>query len=66
MAWSVALGELRELLRGIEEEDVDLDVLSARVARAAALIRACRARIQRTEMSVRAVLDELEREKEEP
>lgn len=65
LSYSQALGELREILRGIEEEDVDLDELSDKVERAAGLIRACRARIQKAEMSVRAVLDDLEHDKED-
>lgn len=62
MSYRAAVAELRDILRGIEDEEIDLDDLSARVERAAGLIRACRARIQKTEMSVKAVLDELDRE----
>ncbi len=66
LSYNTALTELREILRGIEDEEVDLDELSQKVERAALLIRACRDRIQRTEMSVQAVLDDLAGDGEEP
>lgn len=62
LSYNEAIGELREILKGIEEEDVDLDELGAQVERAAVLIRMCRERIVKTEMSVRAVLDDLEKD----
>ncbi len=54
-----ALAELERILQGIEGESIDLDELSEQVERAAALIRLCRERIQRTELRVQRVLDEL-------
>ena len=55
-----AIDELREILEGIESEEIDLDALSVQVERAALLIRTCRDRIDRTEMRVRRVLEDLE------
>ena len=40
-----ALDELETILREIEDDDVDVDVLAERVARAAGLIEFCRDRI---------------------
>lgn len=60
LRYSAAIKELREILDGIEREDTDLDALSERVERAAALIRTCRDRIERTELQVRQILDDLE------
>lgn len=59
-----AVDELKAIIRGIESEDVDLDELGPKVERAAELIRACRQTIDKTEMSVRQVLDDLAREGE--
>ena len=55
-----AVDELKEILQGIENEEVDLDQLSAQVERAALLIRTCRDRIERAEMRVRKVLSTLD------
>jgi len=55
-----AVEELKAILAGIEGDDVDIDELSEKVERAAELIRLCRGRIERTEMKVRRVLDDLD------
>jgi exodeoxyribonuclease VII small subunit len=60
LRYGAAIKELREILDGIEREETDLDALSAQVERAAALIRTCRGRIERTELQVRQILDDLE------
>ena len=54
-----ALAELKTILARIEGEDVDIDELSTKVERAAELIRMCRGRIEKTELKVRRVLDDL-------
>lgn len=59
LPYKAALAELRTILRGIENEAIDLDDLSAQVERAAALIRLCRHRIQRTQFRIHQVLDDL-------
>jgi len=60
MRYREAIGELRQILDGIEREEVDLDVLSEQVERAAALIHTCRSRIERAEMRVQRVLNDLQ------
>lgn len=55
-----AIEELRAILAGIEGDDVDIDELSEKVERAAVLIKLCRDRIERTEMKVRRVLEDLD------
>ena len=57
--YTEAILELKNILDNIENEDVDLDELSDKVERAAVLIRFCRDRIQRTEMNIRQILEEL-------
>ena len=57
-----ALAELEEILDELEDEALDVDILSDRVARASTLIRFCRSRITsaRTEVSqIVADLDQL-------
>lgn len=66
LRYGAAIGELREILDGIEREEIDLDELSVKVERAAALIRTCRERIERTELQVRQVLDDLQAPEPQP
>ena len=55
-----AMTELEEILGAVEQGGVGLDELGGKVARAAALIRTCQAKIKSTEMTVQGILDELE------
>jgi exodeoxyribonuclease VII small subunit len=45
IGYADALAELEAILEEIEDDAVDVDVLAARVKRAAELLRICRARI---------------------
>ena len=58
------LEELETILAELERDDVDVDVLAARVARAAELVEACRARIDRARMEVERVVATLGAETE--
>ena len=50
------LQELETILAELERDDVDVDVLATRVARAAELVEACRSRIDRARMEVERVV----------
>ena len=56
IAYRDAMAELEQILTEIEREDVDVDVLSARVKRAAELIRICRERIAATKLEVEEIM----------
>lgn len=58
--YAEALAELEEILAQLEDDDVDVDVLGARVGRAAELIRLCRGRIRAAQMSVEEIVAELD------
>jgi exodeoxyribonuclease VII small subunit len=45
VGYAAALAELEQILTEIEDDAVDVDVLAARVRRAAELLRVCRDRI---------------------
>jgi exodeoxyribonuclease VII small subunit len=53
------LAELETILAELERDDVDVDVLAARVARAAELVEACRERIDRARTEVERVVAKL-------
>jgi len=54
-----ALAELEAILAELEGEDVDVDVLAGRVARAAELVEHCRTRIDRARLEVDRVVTAL-------
>jgi len=47
-----ALAEVEAILARLENDEVDIDELSAEVKRAVELIQVCREKLQRTEMEV--------------
>ncbi|HEY2812653.1 MAG TPA: exodeoxyribonuclease VII small subunit [Acidimicrobiales bacterium] len=58
VSYADAVIELRTILDELEHDDVDVDRLAERVARASALIESCRARIESARVDVeRVVLD---------
>jgi exodeoxyribonuclease VII small subunit len=60
--YTEAMAELEEILQEIESDDVDVDVLAVRVARAADLIRISRERIVATRTEVERVVAQLDAE----
>lgn len=59
IAYADAIRELETIVAGLEQADVDVDVLAARVARAAELIALCRDRIDRTRIEVERIVGDL-------
>ncbi len=58
-SYSEATTELDEILRDIESGEIDLDVLSEKVERAALLLTVCRQKLAATETKVKKVVDEM-------
>jgi exodeoxyribonuclease VII small subunit len=56
ISYAAAAAELQSILDELEHDDVDVDRLAERVARAAALIEACRARIEAARVEVDRVV----------
>jgi exodeoxyribonuclease VII small subunit len=63
-SYGEAAGRLEEILRTIEEGEVDIDALSGLVKEAAELVTLCRNKIQAAEIQVKAITEQLERETE--
>jgi exodeoxyribonuclease VII small subunit len=59
IGYADALAELDTILDEIERADVDVDVLAARVKRAAELLRVCRARIAAARDEVGQIVSDL-------
>ncbi len=58
--FAAALSELNQLVDALESDDLDVDHLTERVARAAELVQWCRDRIDGARFSVEEVLVRLE------
>ena len=54
-----AVGELEEILRRIESEEIDLDRLAAELKRATALLEVCRGKVRRAETEVQQIVQSL-------
>jgi exodeoxyribonuclease VII small subunit len=60
LTYSHALNELEEIISSIESEEINVDVLSEKVRRAAYLIKFCKDRLRNTEEEVKKALSEIE------
>lgn len=60
LGYADALAELEEILDQLEDDAIDVDVLSAKVERAAELIRLCRGRIRDAQLSVEEIVADLD------
>jgi exodeoxyribonuclease VII small subunit len=60
ITYAEAQAELDAILRELDGDEVDVDVLGARVRRAAELLRLCRSRIAAARFEVEQVVGELE------
>ncbi len=60
--YAEAMAELEAILAEIEDDAVDVDVLARKVARAAHLVRWCRARIDGARVDVERILADLDPE----
>lgn len=60
LSYADAVTELEAIVTSLERDELDVDVLAARVARAAELIKLCRDRIGGTRMEVERLVAELD------
>ena len=60
LGYAAAMDELEAILADLERDDVDIDHLTERVARAAALIELCRTRIEAARLDVTRIVEGLE------
>ena len=60
LSYADAMRELETILTELERDDVDIDHLTDRVARAAQLIEFCRTRIEAARLDVTRLVEDLE------
>ncbi len=61
MRYGEAAARLEEILKKIEEGEVDIDELSGLVREAAGLVHLCRDKIRSAELQVKTITEQLER-----
>ncbi|MDE0700019.1 MAG: exodeoxyribonuclease VII small subunit [Acidimicrobiaceae bacterium] len=64
IGYAAAMAELEEILRDLEGDDLDVDMLASRVERASSLISLCRQRIGAARVQVERVVANLDSEDE--
>ncbi|HBO97818.1 MAG TPA: exodeoxyribonuclease VII small subunit [Candidatus Omnitrophica bacterium] len=62
--YNKAIKRLEEIIEKIENEEIDVDELSEKVKEAVELITTCKERIEKAEMEVKRVVDDLGEEGE--
>jgi exodeoxyribonuclease VII small subunit len=62
--YSEAISELQKILEGLESEQIDVDEVSLKVKKAIELIRLCREKIEKTELEVKKIIKEFEKNPE--
>ena len=59
LSFSEAMAELEGILKGVEDEEIDIDVLGQELGRAAVLLELCRDKIRRAEVEVTQIVQSL-------
>jgi len=63
LTYTKAISELEEIVKEIENEDVEVDNLLEKVKKASFLIKYCKEKLRNTEEEVKKVLSSLEEDK---
>jgi exodeoxyribonuclease VII small subunit len=63
-AYKDAIEEIESIVEEIENETVDVDVLTEKVKRAAFLIKYCKGKLKKTDDEVKKVLKDFEKEEQ--
>lgn len=66
IGYAHAMAELDEILAELDDDGIDIDVLSERVERAAELINVCRSRILAAQERVSGIVDSLDTNGQSP
>ena len=64
MKYSKAMQRLEEIIKRIENDEIDVDELSEQVKEAVALVRLCKDKIEKADLEVKEVVDGFEKEQE--
>ena len=62
ISYSLALGELQEILNDLESDQIDIDELAKKVERANELLQHCQKRLTSTQMQVEKIIEALNKD----
>jgi exodeoxyribonuclease VII small subunit len=64
MKYSKAMERLEDIIRKIENEEIDIDELSDKVKEAVSLVKLCKEKVEKAELEVKEVVEGFEKEQE--
>ena len=62
ISYNEAVAEIEEILHQIENEELDIDILSEKVKRVSILLKLCKKKLHQTEVEVQKILDDIDGE----
>ncbi len=62
ITYNEAVSEIEEILQQIENEELDIDLLTDKVKRVSFLLNQCKSKLHQTETEVQKILDNIETE----
>lgn len=62
ISYNEAVIEIEDILQQIENEELDIDLLSDKVKRVSYLLKHCKKKLHQTEAEVQKILDDIETE----
>ena len=66
MTYEEAFNELKQIEEDIQNEEVSVDVLAAKLKRASELITICQAKLTKTETEVNKIISQMEQKTKNP
>ena len=60
ITYKEAISEIEEILNQIENDELDIDILSEKVKQVSSLIKICKNKLHQTEEEVQKILDDIE------
>jgi exodeoxyribonuclease VII small subunit len=62
ISYSEAVIEIEEILQQLENEELDIDILSEKVKKVSSLLKICKKKLHQTEDEVQKILDNMNEE----
>lgn len=59
--YAKAMEQVKSIIKEIDENDMDVDAMVAKIEEAAALLKECRSKLVKTDETVQKILDDIEK-----
>ena len=60
ISYKDAVSEIEEILQQLENEELDVDILTDKVKKASSLLKLCKKKLHQTEEEVQKILDDMD------